>query len=169
MPPKKFGTLNKEGSFSISLKTSIGDSVYSDDCANILNIMFTESFSDASNISYPFIESAGYLPMDAILVDPIGIVNILDGLKLSSSSGVDGINTNFLKSTKLYSSLILAKLFEQSLQDGVIPSDWKVGKVIPIPKAGDKHSPHNYRPISFTSIPCKLLQHIIFSPLVIFL
>jgi hypothetical protein len=28
-------------------------------------------------------------------------------------------------------------------------------------KKGDKHLPENYRPVSFTSVPCKLLEHII--------
>ena len=36
-------------------------------------------------------------------------------------------------------------------------------------KGGDKHSPNNYRPISLTSIPCKILEHIIYSQLVNFL
>ena len=30
-------------------------------------------------------------------------------------------------------------------------------------KKGDKHKPANYRPVSFTSITCKLLEHIIHS------
>lgn len=44
-----------------------------------------------------------------------------------------------------------------------------MGKIIPIHKAGDKHCPLNYRPISLTSIPCKILEHIIYSQLVKFL
>lgn len=75
MPPKIFGTLStKKAVFQFHSKLQVGLV-----CANILNTMFTESFFDASNISYPFIESVGHVPMDAILVDPIGIMNILDG------------------------------------------------------------------------------------------
>ena len=45
-----------------------------------------------------------------------------------------------------------------SLRSGKFPSDWKVARVIPIPKGGDPESPANYRPISILSILSKLLK-----------
>lgn len=44
-----------------------------------------------------------------------------------------------------------------------------MGKVIPIHKGGDKHNPINFRPLSLTSISCKILEHVIYSHLVNFL
>lgn len=41
--------------------------------------------------------------------------------------------------------------------------------MVPLHKSGDTHNPHNYRPISLTSIPCKIFEHVIFSHLVNFL
>lgn len=67
------------------------------------------------------------------------------------------------------SSLILCDIFSQSLQCCTIPSDWKVGRVVPLHKSGVSHSPLNYRPISLTSIPCKLMEHVIYSHVVCFL
>lgn len=168
--PKQFwNIINKKTQSTITLKTANGDCIASDECLNLLNSTFADSFSTDSMHDFPSLESADYLPMDPLFLDYVGAVRIIDKLKLSSSAGVDGINSKFLKNTKQYSSIILTKLFEQSIQDAVLPSDWKVGKVVPIHKAGDKHSPLNYRPISITSIPCKLLEHIIFSHLVNFL
>ena len=69
----------------------------------------------------------------------------------------------------MYSSIILTKLFEQSLDTGCVPEDWRVGKVIPLHKSGDKHCPNNFRPISLTSIPCKIIEHVIYSHLANFL
>lgn len=48
----------------------------------------------------------------------------------------------------------------------MFPGDWRVGKVVPVPKSGNTHSPENYRPISLTSTPCKILEHIIHSDLI---
>ena len=50
-----------------------------------------------------------------------------------------------------------------SLDSGLVPKDWKVSLVVPIFKKGDKHQPANYRPVSLTSITCKLLEHIMHS------
>lgn len=61
------------------------------------------------------------------------------------------------------SSQILTHIFIQSLETGMLPLDWKIAKVIPIFKSGNKYSPANYRPISLTSICCKMLEHIISS------
>ncbi|MDD9361971.1 MAG: reverse transcriptase family protein, partial [Anaplasma sp.] len=60
-------------------------------------------------------------------------------------------------------------LFSQSLTTGIIPEDWKMGKVVPIYKSGNKDSPLNYRPISLTSVPCKIMEHVIYSQVINFL
>lgn len=41
--------------------------------------------------------------------------------------------------------------------------------MVPLHKSGSTHCPINYRPISLTSIPCKLLEHVIYSHVVQFL
>ena len=52
-------------------------------------------------------------------------------------------------------------IFNKSLNDGEIPQDWKKANVTAVFKKGAKHCPLNYRPISLTSIVCKLLESII--------
>ena len=54
-------------------------------------------------------------------------------------------------------------LFQLSLDQGEIPTDWKEALVVLIFKKGDKHQASNYRPVFLTSITCKLLEHIIHS------
>ena len=58
---------------------------------------------------------------------------------------------------------ILASFFQASLKQGTIPIDWTTANVVPIFKKGDRLQPINYRPISLTSITCKMLEHIITS------
>ena len=58
---------------------------------------------------------------------------------------------------------VLAFLFQQNINTGVVPAQWKQALVTPIHKSSDKYSPLNYRPISLTCICCKLMEHIVLS------
>ena len=53
---------------------------------------------------------------------------------------------------------ILQVIFQQSLDTGVVPSDWKQANVVAVYKKGDKNTAANYRPVSLTSISCKTLE-----------
>lgn len=110
-----------------------------------------------------------FLPMYPVTIDAVGVQRLIHNLKLSSCCGVDEINPKFLKNTELFSSIFLSLVFSQSIQCSTLPLDWKVGKVVPLHKSGNTQSPLNYRPISLTSVPCKLLEHIIYSNIVSFL
>ena len=57
----------------------------------------------------------------------------------------------------------LFTIFQASLDQGIIPQAWKKAYVSSIFKKGDRHKAANYRPISLTSICCKLLEHIVHS------
>lgn len=101
-----------------------------------------------------------FLPMDFISFEWMGVEHLIENLvKLSASVGVDAINSKFLRSTKLYLSILLATLFTQSLQDCTLPSDWKEGKAISLHKASTSHAAIHYRSLSLTSASCKLLEH----------
>ncbi len=52
-------------------------------------------------------------------------------------------------------------LFQKSYNTGETPSDWKNANVTPIFKKGKKCKASNYRPVSLTSIVCKLMESII--------
>ena len=65
---------------------------------------------------------------------------------------------------KIYSKEIspaLANIFQQSLDTGTLPNDWRNANISPIIKKGNKQMASNYRPISLTSVCCKTLEHII--------
>jgi hypothetical protein len=52
-------------------------------------------------------------------------------------------------------------IFNMSLESGTVPTAWKTATVTPIFKKGTKGDPGNYRPVSLTSVPCKILESII--------
>ena len=52
-------------------------------------------------------------------------------------------------------------MFQQSLVLGVFPREWAVGYINLLPKGGDKRNPSNWRPITQTCIPGKILEKLV--------
>merc|ERR1712082_30343 len=52
-------------------------------------------------------------------------------------------------------------IFTNSLQQGRLPKIWKKANITPLYKKGNKSNPLNYRPVSLTSIVCKILETLI--------
>ena len=48
-----------------------------------------------------------------------------------------------------------------SIEENEVPDDWKHAEVTPIFKKGSKIIPGNYRPVSLTSVLCKILESFI--------
>lgn len=86
--------------------------------------------------------------MNSTVFSRVGILKIIDPLKHSSSVGVDEVNSEVLKNTRVIISAILCLIFSQSHNTGVVPDDWRTGNIIPVFKKGDKYSAFHYRPIS---------------------
>jgi hypothetical protein len=79
------------------------------------------------------------------------------------SQGSDQIPSIVLKNCAEVLAVPLSQLFQKSLNSGELPMDWLDSLIHPIHKKGSKSDPQNYRPISLTSISCKIMEHIITS------
>ena len=100
---------------------------------------------------------------NSLLCTEDSIFDLLASLDTSKSSGPDNISALMLKQTAASIAPSITQLFNQSLQLGKIPSDWKVSHVVPIPKVSPAKSPDNYSSISLLSILSKVLERHIYS------
>ena len=101
--------------------------------------------------------------MKDINITEKGVTSLLKKLNIKKAIGPDLISTRILKDYAEIIAPALTKTFQQTLDKGEIPQDWKMANVIAIYKKSDKQDPANYRPVSLTSVICKCLEHIIFS------
>jgi len=51
----------------------------------------------------------------------------------------------------------LAMIYQKSFDEGVVPENWKEANVSPIFKKLRRADASNYRPVSLTSVPCKVM------------
>ena len=71
----------------------------------------------------------------------------LRGLSANKSPGPDGWHPIFLKDIKDLISFPLAILFQKSLNEGIVTSQWLEAYISPIYKKGNKNMCENYRPV----------------------
>ena len=91
-----------------------------------------------------------------------GVLKLLKELEPHKACGPDKIPTYILRECAEEIAPLLTKIFTQSIEEGDLPEDWLSANVCPIFKKGNKSLPANYRPISLTSVSCKLLEHVHF-------
>ncbi|BHF79048.1 hypothetical protein SprV_0602216500 [Sparganum proliferum] len=107
--------------------------------------------------------------LEAVFFTEAIVRNELLNLKESTSPGPDAIPAKLLKELAPEMSKPLALIFQTTFLTGCLPSDWKSATITPHFMGGSRASANNYRPVSLTSICCKIMEKIIKKALMQFL
>jgi len=85
----------------------------------------------------------------------------LINLNVNKSPGPDKIHPKILVETAHQISYPLQQLFKCSFDTKQLPADWRCANITPLYKKGSRTEIGNYRPVSLTSIICKIMEAII--------
>ena len=86
------------------------------------------------------------------------VTGALSSLKPKKSVGFDETNNKVIKDLGQVIAPLLCQLFNCILISGEIPRAWKLSKIIPVHKKGDKGYIENYRPVALTSSLSKAFE-----------
>ena len=104
--------------------------------AEVLNKYFSLVFTteDISSLPVPFTKFEGNISehLGQLFVTPEMIAKKIKKMKDNKSHGVDGIPPKLLKEIVEQISTPLANLFNLSLEEGIVPSEWKEANITPL-------------------------------------
>ena len=93
-----------------------------------------------------------------ILFSAEKVLLYLKKVKPEKSQGNDKIHPFIIQKCANSLANPLSLIFQQSMDHGDLPKAWLEANVTPIFKKGSRSDHANYRPISLTSVICKLME-----------
>ena len=95
------------------------------------------------------------------LPQPVEIFNVINSLNPHKASGYDNISAYFLRFGNKVLAPILTAYFTWAFEKGIFSCTFKIAKVVPIFKTGNKNSVNNNRLISLLPSLSKVLEKLI--------
>ncbi|MEW8544204.1 MAG: reverse transcriptase family protein, partial [Candidatus Thiodiazotropha sp.] len=140
------------------------------DKSNILNRQYESVFTKENDTAdIPTLQGQPYPDMPDIVVNQEGVLKLLKKINPHKACGPDMIPARILRDLAEEIAPILTVIFQRTISLGEVPDDWKSANVTPIFKKGDRFKASNYRPVSLTSLCCKMQEHIITSSVMVHL
>ncbi|KAK4816829.1 hypothetical protein QYF61_023893 [Mycteria americana] len=133
--------------------------------AEVLNAFFTSVFNSKTSCSLgtqpPELEDRDGEQKEVCIIQGEVVSDLLHHLDTHKSMGLGGIHPKALRELAEVLTKPLSILYQQSWLTREVPVDWRLANVRPIYKKGWKEDPGNYRPVSLTLVPGKVMEQII--------
>ena len=131
------------------------------DMSEILNKKFQSVFTKEPKFDDSQSAPPPKIKLGKIKLTVEKVKKALQKLDKRKAMGPDGVSPWVLRECAEELCLPIYMIFANSLQQGKLPKIWKIANVTPLFKKGIRSNPLNYRPVSLTSIVCKVLEGII--------
>ena len=131
------------------------------DKAETLANQFTSVFTKESDSEWDLPEHPNFTNDQQVIFSSEVILKKLKDLNINKSPGPDRVISRILVELADSIAPSLSIIFQNSYNTGTVPSSWKEANITPIFKKGDKKDSKNYRPVSWTSILCKVMESIL--------
>jgi hypothetical protein len=89
------------------------------------------------------------------------VFKMIKSLKEDKSPGPDQVHPKVLRETEENWSYPISLIFQRSSASGELPEEWKKANITSVFKKGGRSDVKNYRPVSLTSIVCKMMEKMI--------
>ena len=128
----------------------------------IWNEFFASVFTSEDKTNIPRLPDFRFATtLNEATIEKEEVMKELKSLKMDKSPGPDAIHPKVLNMCAGELAEPLTDLFRKSLCEGAVPVGWKQANITPIYKKGEKTLAENYRPVSLTSIVCKVLERLL--------
>ena len=156
-------SLKRDSTGISTLQVDGKEMVSAKDKAYALSQQYSSVFTTEDLSQIPCLVGKSLPTIEPLVIDPEGVEKLLCNINPKKANGPDGVPSTILKYLGKELAPIVAHIFQQSLDTGDVPADWLTANISAIFKKGDKSIPANYyRPVSLTSVSCKLFEHILF-------
>ena len=154
---------NNKNKDLITLYNNEGMEISSSDAANVMNKHFSTIGNKLSNKF-----NSNWTTKAPQLNAGIGdcrttikeISDLIKSIDCNKPSGIKNISSVVLKDALGRIPDAICDLFNKSFREGTYVDCWKIARVTPLHKGGDKQVLGNYRPISILPLPGKLMEKI---------
>ena len=136
---------------------------YTQDVSRIVQTL--DEYVEEENMDLEMLNGRGLTDeQKAIMSRPIErneVEVVLKSLKEDRASGLDNVTPGMLKHADESTVILLTELFNEILESGSIPADWKAGNVKLILKRPPEEQIGNYRPITLISCVSKVMTKLL--------
>lgn len=154
----------KSGNTMPDLKRKDGSFTSNDgEAAETLNEQYFDTFTKEDTANIPDIESKPLEtdPLRTFNLNRERVMKVIRNLKINKSPGIDRIHPRVLKEIAEIISCPITIIYKKSVAESELPRQWKDAEITPIYKKDAKNLAKNYRPVSLTSVICKMLEKLI--------